>query len=317
MSIEQILSVNPFGCDSDMLPLLLIPGLLALALIIDSGSDDDDDTDDIAAPDREELNVIRAEPDQSALEGTPGADRLIGNDQSNEILGFGGNDSIDGAAGDDAINAGDGNDTVSAGTGDDFVTGGPGDDRVFLGEGDDEYLIDDELSEAEGDDFVRGGEGRDFIADFLGSNDLRGDLGRDTLIAFDGLDDTGTYAIESEIDTTDTLIGGFGSDLLAGDGGDLMTGGVGADTFVATDDEDSDLAAVRITDFSTVEDTLIILQLDGLSSTSEISYTVTPDGISVAYEGRAVAVLEGLDAGAIPAIQTSILNQSGFETLIS
>jgi Ca2+-binding RTX toxin-like protein len=300
-----------------MLSLFILPALLGLALIINAS--DDDDIEDVATPTPEptDVNTITATPDQSELEGTPTADRMIGNDRSNEILGFGGNDYIEGGAGDDAINAGNGDDTVLAGSGDDFVTGGRGDDRVFLGDGNDEYLADDEISEMAGDDFVRGGDGRDYIADALGSNELRGDLGADTLIAFDALDESGNYSNEGQLGTTDTLLGGFGNDILAGDAGDEMEGFVGNDTFIVTDDEDSDLAAVRIIDFFTEEDTLMILQLDGLSSPDAISYTVTDDGVSVAYEGRVVALLEGLDATDVPAIQTTMLSRSAFEELIS
>lgn len=316
----QSCALNPFDGDSIMLALFLVPAFLGLALILNT-SDDNDDTDDIiideTPPEEVQPIEIIATPDQDILEGTQTADRLIGNDLGNEILGEGGNDFIEGRGGNDAINGGDGNDTILSGDGDDFVTAGQGNDRVFLGDGDDEYLADDDLAELAGDDFVRGGDGRDFIADALGSNELRGDLGRDTLIAFDGLDETGNYAIEAEFNTVDTLFGGFGNDVLAGDGGDILEGFVGNDTFVVTDDEDTDLAAANIVDFSTEEDTLVILQLDGLSSSSEISLSATAEGVNVAYEGRPVALLEGLDAADIPDIRVSLINQTGFEALIA
>lgn len=301
-----------------MLALYLIPALLALAFFI---SDDDDDTeevivDEVTPSEPTAPNVIIATPEQDILEGTSGADRMTGNEMSNEILGEGGNDLIEGRGGNDAIVAGDGNDTVLAGDGDDFVSGGAGNDRVFLGDGDDEYVADDDISEMAGDDFVRGGDGRDFIIDLLGSNELRGDLGRDTLIAFDGLNEDGNYFMPSELGATDTLSGGFGNDHLAGDDGDLMTGGIGNDVFYATDDKDEDLSEVRITDFNPTEDSLVVVQLNGFTDLTVLSYETTAQGVRVSFEGRSVAFLEGLGAGSVANIQTSVIRITDLDSAL-
>jgi Ca2+-binding RTX toxin-like protein len=179
------------------------------------------------------------------------------------------------------------------------VTAGAGDDRVFLGDGNDEYLADDDTSEMAGDDFVRGGAGRDVIIDLLGSNNLHGDTGADVLIAFDALTDDGVYDTIEEVGTTDTLSGGFGDDTLFGDAGDIMTGGAGEDFFYVTDDEDVDLAPVRITDFNVAEDALLVIQQSSLADTGSVTFTSTPQGVTVSFEGRTVAVLEGLGARSV------------------
>jgi Ca2+-binding RTX toxin-like protein len=300
-----------------MLALFILPALLGVALIVNAFDDDNDDAE--VTPSPEDFNQITAEPGQDAIEGTSGADSIIANDLGNEILGFGGGDYIDARGGNDAINSGSGNDTVYAGAGDDFVTAGAGDDRVFLGDGDDEYLADDSIEEFRGDDFVRGGEGRDFIVDSLGSNELRGDLGRDTLVAFDNLNEFGVYQDESERGTTDTLIGGFGDDILAGDDGDVMTGGAGADSFWITDDEEYDQEEVRITDFDTDEDTLFVtLTSNGnLPEPVGLTYDADVGAVRATYEGRAIAFLEGLTEADIPDIQTAVVRLDDLDRAIA
>lgn len=75
----------------------------------------------------------------------------------------------------------------------DIVSGGEGDDALFLDDGNGKYALQNSISNSGGDDFVRGSAGWDAMIDLLGSNDLRGDLGRDTIITFDGLSDEGNY----------------------------------------------------------------------------------------------------------------------------
>lgn len=294
-----------------MLGLFAIPLLLGVALLVgalDNGDDDNEETTELPeTPEVDEQTVsdgyigtnapewLRADTQGGYINGGGGADTITGSDQSDGLLG---------GSGDDLIHSGDGNDVVS---------GDAGNDRVFLEAGNDEYTPDDTPANTAGDDYVNGGRGNDTIVDLLGSNRLVGSAGNDVLVAFDGLSETGTYDTASELGTTDTLSGGFGNDILAGDNGDEMEGFVGDDTFYVTDDEDADLDAVHISDFVTDEDTLVVVQLDGLASTGALDFIATNEGVSVAYEGRAVAFLEGLSAADIPGIRVSLSSLDGLE----
>lgn len=102
-----------------------------------------------------------------------------------------------------------------------------------------------------------------------------------------------------------------------GDDGDVMEGGADADMFFVTDDEDSDLEEVLISDFQPEEDTLMVVQLDGLRSSSALSMVANPTGVLVSYEGRAVAMLEGLEAEDIPNISVSLSSLDGLDQAIS
>ncbi len=287
-----------------MLSMYLIPALIGLGLIVVLNDDDDDDTE--GTP--EDLETIR-EPDGSDIfEGTDDAERMIGNETTSEILGFGGNDVILGNGGGDAIDGGAGDDTIYGGTGNDFAVGNDGNDRVFLGDGNDEYLPDVDGSYDAGDDFVRGGAGNDFIGDLLGSNEIYGDTGSDTLVAFDSLDENGVYTDPAEQGTTDTLNGGYGNDIIAGDLGDILTGGQGADTFVTLDDEDPALENVNITDFDPEEDELVIATLFGLAEDTAIGLTYDSEleAVRATYEGRTVAIMQGLVEADIANINVSV-----------
>lgn len=223
--------------------LLLL--LLPLALFGISTSDEDDEPSDENRTGTDAGELIETGAGDDTISAGAGDDGVLSGD---------GDDLIFLGAGDDQVAAGAGNDTVWGGTGDDLVTGGPGNDRIFLQDGDDEYAPFENslgLSEADmvsGDDLIRGGAGNDVIIDTIGSDTVWGDLGNDVILTHDA---PGT-------DAADELHGGFGSDLLFGDDGDVMTGGAGADIF-ATEQLDSSVGEdpVMVTDFAPGEDGLL------------------------------------------------------------
>lgn len=283
-----------------MLALLSIPLLLGLSLFIDTSGDGED-------PDEPPL----PEEEPSTTE-TPQTDLLT---QSGGTLETAGDDTITCTETADDLDGGAGHDLIYARGGADTVAGGAGNDLIFMGSGDDTSDADAPADAMAGDDFICGGHGQDLVADLFGSNELRGNLGHDTLIAVDGLSEAGSYDLLSEIGTTDRLSGGFGADILFGDNGDIMTGGAGRDSFLAVDDMDIDMEEVRITDFNPAMDTLFVVQLDGQTSEDDLTYIPTEGGIRVLFEGRAVALLEGLGADALPDLQTSIVELSDLENI--
>lgn len=145
-------------------------------------------------------------------------------DDDDSVTGTTGSDVFRFGDGDDIGDGAEGNDLLFGEDGDDQISGGPGDDRIFLGDGADRNFVatNSNPDQVAGDDLIRGGDRSDLIIDFLGSNTIYGDLGPDFL---DTVDAAG------EPDTPDSLFGGFGADVLAGDGGDIMSGGAAEDVF--------------------------------------------------------------------------------------
>ncbi len=303
-----------------MISLLALPVLFGVLLAFDVfGNDDDDDGEEMVVP---EPQIV-----SDGFIGTDAAELLALDEDGGFVNGAGGADSITGSDLNDGIVGGAGNDVIFARGGDDVVSGDAGDDRVFLGAGEDDYTPDDTSENQLGDDFVRGGDDSDFIVDLRGSNQLFGDLGRDVLVSFDGLSESGTYVLPEELGTTDTLSGGFGQDVLAGDDGDVMTGGAGGDLFAVIDDEDpdmpedragEDLRPVRITDFNTAEDSLFVLNINGAQPT-DVTLTFDPvaGGVRASYEGREVAFLEGLTAADLGDIDVTVSTLSGLDDAIN
>lgn len=294
-----------------MLALLFLPALLGAALLGNFFDDNDDDetASDDATP---EEQIVK-----DGFVGTNAAESLKIDSEGGVIDAAGGNDTITGSETSDGIMGGNGNDVIFARGGDDDVIGGQGDDRVFLGDGEDFYGPTAVVKNSDaGNDFVRGGNGPDVIVDLLGSNELRGDLGNDLLISLDGVNSDGIYDKPAELGTTDTLFGGFGNDTLAGDDGDIMTGGAGSDMFLAVDDEDPEgvdrLKEVQITDFNTSEDSLMIINVNGsLNGDITLDYDAQLNAVRASYEGRSVALLQKLTAADIPNIQVAKTSLDG------
>lgn len=292
---------------------LLIPALLGMALVTDWFSSDRDDDDDDIIEQSPDLGPQTGDPQNvsDGYVGTNAAESLQLDGNGGVVDGAGGNDTISGSQTQDGIIGGSGDDVIYARGGDDGVIGGEGNDTVFLGDGQDVYSTfeDGDTSDA-GDDFVRGGNGDDLITDLRGSNTLRGDLGDDVLISFDGLGEDGVYDAPEERGTPDKLIGGFGDDLLAGDDGDTMTGGEGEDLFFVTDDDELEgedrLEEVQINDFNTLEDALLIVNVNNnLDGEVTFEYDADLDAVRASFDGRSIAVLKGLAAADIPNIEVA------------
>ncbi|MDJ0842668.1 MAG: calcium-binding protein [Crocosphaera sp.] len=204
---------------------------------LSGGADDDrisggEDDDVITGDDGNDL--ITGDDGNDNLSGGLGNDTLSGGTGEDTITGGEGNDSLEGLDDDDVI-TGDGgqdkivghggNDNLSGGADDDYVLGGIGEDTIAGGEGNDSLdggEDDDVITGGGGEDTIAGGEGNDNLQGEQENDRINGGLGDDTLIGGEG-DDTlngdegddvlvGTTADSQQIDETDFLIGGSGSD---------------------------------------------------------------------------------------------------------
>ncbi len=194
-------------------PLLM---MAAIGLLFidhgDGGSGDDGDAD------ADTTRKLTSDPDDQLL-----ILQSFGDD-GDSVIGTDGRDQLELGGGDDIADGGAANDRLFGEDGNDQVAGGPGDDRIFLGAGSDaNFWIDAPNAEqVAGDDFIRGGDGEDTLVDFLGRNTIYGELGADLI---DGVDGNG------EAESPDELYGGYGRDVVAGDNGDLLSGGADMDAF--------------------------------------------------------------------------------------
>jgi serralysin len=148
----------------------------------------------------------------SQLYGESGNDSLFGSISNNYLSGGDGNDLLQDSEGNDTLYGGQGNDAISSWTGNDILYGEAGDDW---------------LDGAFDNDILYGGEGNDTLGNSYypesGNDQMFGEGGNDLIYGGAG---------------TDTLVGGAGNDYLVGFGYDssaeydILTGGIGADTFV-------------------------------------------------------------------------------------
>ena len=178
------------------------------------------------------------------ITGDAGDNVLTGTSAGDSIDGLGGNDRIDGLEGRDTVSGGAGNDlindfldnVVDGGDGDDlivnyFVSGGTwsgGAGRDTIDFSNDAFDASINLSAASflilGATFsnfesVIGSQGNEAITGTSGANALDGQGGNDTLIGGAGFD---------------TLNGGTGNDTLSDSGGNIVNGGDGDDTILAS-----------------------------------------------------------------------------------
>ncbi|MGO1078043.1 calcium-binding protein [Inquilinus sp. CA228] len=192
----------------------------------------------------EEDDVITALFPDDNIWGYEGNDFLTGGEGANFLFGDVGDDRLDGAAGDDLLDSGLGDDDLSGGAGNDIILGQDGRDRLSGGAGDD--LLDGGLDA----DRLDGGTGSDTAVYRLFSFAVAIDLAA-------GIGPSGDVLTGIE-----NAVAGYGDDRIIGDGsgnaldgwvgGDVLTGGGGADRFVVSAADHSGLgaAADRITDFS-------------------------------------------------------------------
>ena len=156
------------------------------------------------------------------LHGGADKDLIFGGDQADTIAGDGGDDVISGGAGGDFIHGNDGNDVMKGDTGADVMFGDADDDQVFG------------LTEP---DVLFGGTGNDLVVGGT-SNDIM--FGDDGLVAkLDPTDGSGYRVIgigfggavpgvqfyDNDKRTVDLIL----TDVVAGDGNDIMSGDAGDD----------------------------------------------------------------------------------------
>lgn len=202
--------------------------------------------------------------------GQGGNDRIFGSDERNRLYGGHGNDTIraeggrdhvDGGAGNDSLLGGPGDDRIIAASGRDTVRGGHGNDTLFGGAGGDLLYGDndsdsvwggdgsdtlfggnhhDGLFGGDGEDSSDGGSGRDRITDSTGT--LLGGPGNDVLTGLnaDGQDGNDLVAASySAVNLPARLVGGRGDDTLFGrEGDDTLDGGRGHDSINGRDGND-------------------------------------------------------------------------------
>lgn len=292
-----------------MLALFFLPAVVALGFLI-TDSDGDDDAADVIEETPEtspgsDLDLLQEDQtNDGVFEGTENAEMMVGADAGSEISALGGDDVIEANGGDDTIDAGEGNDTVDAGEGNDSVAGGTGDDVVSLGAGDDTYgdfaRTPAQQETMAGDDVVNGGAGQDKIVDHFGANYLRGGTGHDFIDARDGSQSAGE----------DTVVGGWGNDVMLIDDGDTATGGQGEDYFDLWIDENDVGRAVTITDFDPEEDVLsIFIGRSAEQDVPEITldYDDTTNVATVLFDDVVVAKVLDIDRTAFPNIDVALV----------
>lgn len=137
---------------------------------------------------------------------------------------------------------------------------------------------------------VYGLAGDDRLSSLLGWDALYGGLGNDQLTSVD----------PSQVDSPDTLFGGLGDDTLAGDDGDILTGGAGVDDFSATT---AGRATMTIVDFDPAQESLRIEVepfVNGSQNVADYPVQVAQaagGGTDVLVAGRVVVSLPGVPFG--------------------
>jgi Ca2+-binding RTX toxin-like protein len=154
-----------------------------------------------------------------------------GNGLANNIVGGAGNDTLNGGAGADMLNGGAGADTLNGGDDNDSLVGDTGNDT---------------LSGGAGNDVLNGGADADSMAGGIGNDSYTVDNAGDvvTELAGEGSDTVNTtlasYTLGANVENLRfTGTGGFSgtgntlnNTIIGGSGNDLLTGGLGIDTFV-------------------------------------------------------------------------------------
>ena len=169
-------------------------------------------------------------PNQVDSSNAPAYRDLVGPtddpDAANSYEGGAYNDDIRAGAEADSVSGGAGDDTIDGGAGNDTLDGGTGNDTIYYGGG---------------ANVVRGGDGADWIDESASGRSatsgdtLDGGAGNDTILSAD--QDTiqggaGDDLLAGEAGD-DSLVGGEGRDTLSGGSGDnTMTGGAGDDTYL-------------------------------------------------------------------------------------
>ena len=216
-------------------------------------------------------DLISGGEGNDVLLGGYGSDRLFGDNGKDQLYGQAGDDYLDGGDGDDQLLGDDlssdtaeqGSDRLYGGRGNDILVGAHRDDYLYGGEGDDQLFGDDNntpegmRADISGRDFLDGGDGDDYLDGGLDDDILYGGSGNDTLFGNSGSDRLyggdgndqligETLASRSLDDTVpdndyldcgdycNSLLGGWGDDILyGGSGDDMLWGDSGVDVAAA------------------------------------------------------------------------------------
>jgi Ca2+-binding RTX toxin-like protein len=114
----------------------------------------------------------------TALNGTSGADLILGLSGNDTLNGLAGNDLLCGGSGNDTVNGGDDDDTLGDDSGNDVLNGGNGNDDISGGSG------NDTLNGGAGNDSLSGGSGNDALTGGTGADFFSGGTGNDTNVDF-------------------------------------------------------------------------------------------------------------------------------------
>ncbi len=191
--------------------------------------------------------------------------------------------------------------------------------QVYSRGGDDRITFEDGSAEAtEGRDMqINSGHGNDYIAAGAGDDLLNGNLGADYIHGRGGFDiingGFGDDELHGEDSTqqdgqADEIDGGQGNDRIYADDGDVVTGGLGIDTFYGVFDHASD-DAVTIEDFDPANEALIItipLPIEAIA----LPVTIEADGENtlIKYGDRLMFVLENVLASDVDPTDITIIN---------
>jgi len=171
------------------------------------------------------------------IRGGRGRDTIDGADGDDTIFGGRGADDISGSDGNDLLLGDRSRDTLDGGDGDDVLYGGQGTDNLIGGLGNDTLLTGNNQERRPNLDVLSGGDGDDVLAVLVGGDDedrslliFDGGAGNDTLDAV-----WQQTAFNSGVGLPNRLDGGAGDDLIRSSAGaDLLIGGTGNDTLIAT-----------------------------------------------------------------------------------
>ncbi|WP_342150880.1 hypothetical protein [Methylorubrum sp. SB2] len=171
---------------------------------------------------------IEYNSDNKAVNGTGNAlaNVITGNVLGNTLTGFDGDDTLIGGGGNDRLLGGNGADRLEGGLGNDSLDGGNGADVMIGGAGDDRYRVtstEDRVVEIVG-------EGNDRITTTVDWTLERGS-GVEELAADGNVSSGRSFKLVGN-ELQNTIIGGYGDDILdGGAGADTLYGGSGDDTY--------------------------------------------------------------------------------------
>lgn len=209
------------------------------------------------------------------MTGTEGPDSLIGTSGPDRMLGLGGNDQLTGL------------------TGNDLLDGGTGADQLLGGSGDDEYIVDDS-----GDAVTeRANEGSDTVQSSV-TRTLEADV--ENLIL------TGSAAINGTGNVLDNV-------LIGNRGANVLTGGLGNDTYVVgADDTVVESAGEGIDRVQTGINATLGVNVENLALTGSASLIGSGNNLdNVLKADGSISVLAGADGD-----DTYVLGPNGDDDIL-